>query len=53
MDRKELKAIVMGLVSMNGNSMNINDMMMGYIEANAEKILEICEIPKEKPKSKK
>ncbi len=39
MDKATLKAIVMAILSPNGQSMNLNEMNMNYLEKNADEII--------------
>ena len=52
MERKELKAIVMAILSPRGSTMNLNEQNFNYMENNAEEILRRSGI-EEKPKKTK
>ena len=49
MSEAQLKAILMAILSPQGAVMNLNDQNFKYMEANADRILEICK-PKATPK---
>jgi len=42
MDNKQLKAILMALLGPQGTVMNINDQNFGFMERNADEILNRC-----------
>lgn len=44
MDNKQVKALVMGLLSPGGSVMNLNEQNFKFMERNADKILELCDI---------